>query len=238
MFQNPTWQYWQVARHEVPEGGPLPRGRQVLLVPVDEIHRHVHCILCVALKAKIVVPDKGQNPAAVRIHVLPHMAPPAEVTCSIAMPDYVSCFEGCFRFFCVQSKLMWRSDLGVDDCLRMAVCHLRMLSGVVCLGSSEQEACLCPDRPGTASWQRALWRQAVEQCQSASFPPCPAHPQSQYSPAHRTTPSPMAHLQTHHHLDIEMENHRVSHTGSRLAGLSACDTQMQDAKRRCSHTSA
>lgn len=48
--------------------------------PVDKVHWDIHCIVHIALKAKVVIKDKGQAAAALVVYICPHVAAGAQVT--------------------------------------------------------------------------------------------------------------------------------------------------------------
>lgn len=76
-----TLKQGQFAIKELSEGDPVFGGVQVHVVSVGKVHGHIQGILCVPLEAKVTVPHKRQDAAAVSINILPNPAPPAQVSC-------------------------------------------------------------------------------------------------------------------------------------------------------------
>ena len=82
-----TWAAGHLALHVFPEGDPLLRGVLVHAVAVQEVHGHIQRVLHVALKAKVLVPDKGQHARPVWVHIRPDVTPPAHIPCTIGSID-------------------------------------------------------------------------------------------------------------------------------------------------------
>ena len=72
-----TWAARHLPIHVLSEGDPLLRGILICAIAVQEVHGHIQCILHIAFKAKVLVPDKGQHARPIRVHIRPDMTPPA-----------------------------------------------------------------------------------------------------------------------------------------------------------------
>jgi len=89
-WQENTWVVWHLAIHVFPKGTPLLSGILILSVLVQEVHGNIQSVLYIALEAKILVPDKWQHPCSVRVHIRPHMTPPAHITCKSSTHGVIS----------------------------------------------------------------------------------------------------------------------------------------------------
>lgn len=82
-----TWTERVPPLQKLTESHPLLRGVLVHTVLVQEVHGHIKCILHIAGKPKIVVPDERQDPTPVIICVGPHMTAPRAVACKQESPS-------------------------------------------------------------------------------------------------------------------------------------------------------